>query len=77
MSTKSKKLYSKLDIIEASKNHYEVQKCYARKSKRRRTLQIRIGIKWHERIKEIAKSDNMLMSFILDSICKKFFENYQ
>jgi len=77
MSTKSKKRYSKADIEEARINNEQVRNYYARKSKRRRTRQIRIDKKWHTKIKEIAKSENMLMSFMLDSICKHFFKNYK
>lgn len=77
MSTRSKKRYSKADIVEAKKNNKEVSKYFARKSERRKTIQIRIDKKWHTKIKVIARSEKMLMSFMLDSICKHFFKNYQ
>lgn len=77
MSTKSKKPYSKVDIEEAKKNNRHIKNYYARKNLRRRTVQIRIDKKWHTRIREIARSENMLMSFMIDSICKHFFKNYQ
>jgi hypothetical protein len=77
MSTRSKKRYSKADIAEAKKNNKDVRKYFARKSKRRKTVQIRIDKEWHTKIKEIARSENMLMSFMIDSICKHFFKNYQ
>ncbi len=77
MSTRSKKRYSKADIKEAEKSNEYVRKCFARKSKRRKTIQIRIDKEWHTKIKEIARSEKMLMSFMLDSICKHFFKNYQ
>lgn len=77
MSTKSKKRYSKADIEEAKKSSNKVRKYFARKSERRKTIQIRIDKEWHTKIKEIARSENMLMSFMLDSICERFFKNYQ
>lgn len=77
MSTRSKKRYSKADIEEAKKNNDEVRKYFTRKSKRRKTVQVRIDKEWHTKIKEIARSEKMLMSFMLDSICKHFFKNYQ
>ncbi len=77
MSTKHKKRYSKADIEEAKRSNEHVRKYFARKSKRRKTVQIRIDKEWHIKIREIARSENMLMSFMLDSICKHFFKNYQ
>lgn len=77
MSTRSKKRYSKADFAEAQKSNDEVRKYFARKSKRRKTVQIRIDKEWHTKIKEVARSEKMLMSFMLDLICKRFFKNYQ
>lgn len=77
MSTKSKKRYSKADFAEAQKSNDEVRKYFARKSKRRKTVQIRIDKEWHTKIKGVARSEKMLMSFMLDLICKHFFKNYQ
>jgi len=78
MSTRLKKRHSKADFAEAERSNQQVIRYYARKeAKRRKTIQIRIDKKWHTKIKEIAKEEDMLMSFMLDSICKHFFKNYQ
>lgn len=78
MSTKLKKIYSKADIEEAKRDDDRVKNYFARKeAKKRNTVQIRIHRDWHNRIKAIADKENMLMSFMLDSICKHFFKHYQ
>lgn len=77
MSTKSKKLYSKADLREAERMHEEVRKTFSRMTQKRKTVQVRIDEKWHRRLKELAVSEGMLISFMLDKICKKFFDNYK
>lgn len=77
MSTRSKKRYSKVDFENAKIKNMQVINYFARKNRRRKTVQIRIDEKWHTKIKEISQSEKMLMSFMLDSICKHFFKNYQ
>lgn len=72
-----KKMYSRLDLKEANKNNKKIKKYYARKCKKRETKQIRISKAWHNKIKSLAQSEKMIMSFMLDKICKNFFNNYQ
>lgn len=75
MSTKKKKLDSFISTQKAEANNTKVQKYFSRK--RRKTIQIRIDEKWHARIKELATLENMVMSILLDRICKSFFKNYK
>lgn len=77
MSTKRKKLYSKGDIKTACIEQSRVEKYFTRKTEGRKTVQIRISKKWHKVIQEIAESQRIMMSLLLDTICKRFFENYQ
>lgn len=77
MSTKIKKLYSSTDFKEAKISSDRVMKCYSRKGERRKTVQVRISKKWHARLKEVATSEKMVLSFLLDDICKHFFQNYK
>jgi hypothetical protein len=76
MSTKYKKLYSRADIQDAEKDGERVRKHFARKSERRHTVQVRVGKEWHIKLKELAKSERLVMSFLLDEVCKHFFKNY-
>ncbi len=78
MSTRSKnKIYSKIDLAEAKKSNGKVRKYFARKCEKRETMQIRIDKVWHKKIKNLATSEKMLMSLMLDKICENFFSNYQ
>ncbi len=77
MSTKYKKLYSRADIQDAEKDSEKVRAYFARKGQRRKTIQVRISVGWHTKLKELAKSEKMVMSFLLDEVCKHFFKNYQ
>ncbi len=75
MSTKIKKLYFKSDIKNAQEELKVNNKYFTRKTSRRRTVQVRIGDKWHERLKEVAKSDKVMLSFLLDHICEFYFKH--
>jgi len=77
MSTKKKKLYSKQDIKFAQEEEKRVGKYFTRQSSKRKTVQVRISEKWHQRIKEEAKSERIMISFFLDKICKHFFRNFE
>ncbi len=76
MSTK-KKLYTSADIEQARADSQRVKNYFARKSQRRKTVQVRVGKKWHTKLKEFSKSEKTVMSFLLDEICKFFFANYK
>lgn len=77
MSTKQKKLYSARDIEQARADNSAVRKYFARKSEKRKTMQVRVSAKWHTKLKEVAQAEKMVISFLLDEICKYFFSNYQ
>jgi len=77
MSTKKKKLYTSADIEKAKADNKVVQKYFARKCEKRKTVQVRVSDKWHKKLKELAKSEKAIMSFLLDEICKHFFSNYK
>ena len=76
MSTK-KKLYTSADIEQARADSQRVKNYFARRSQRRKTVQVRVGKKWHTKLKEFSKSEKTVMSFLLDEICKFFFANYK
>ena len=79
MSTKIKRkqrLYSAIDIKQAQSDVIKVERYFTRKTQKRKTVQIRIGEKWHKKLKEVARSDNILLSFLLDEICRQFFKHY-
>ncbi len=77
MSTKKKKLYTSADIELAKADGEAVKKYFARRAEKRETVQVRVSRKWHKRLKDFAKSEKMLISFLLDEICKHFFSNYK
>ncbi len=77
MSTSKRKLYTSADIELAKVDNKAVKKYFARKGERRKTIQVRVSDKWHKKLKELAKSEKAIMSFLLDEICKHFFKNYQ
>lgn len=77
MSTKRKKLYNKADIRLAQEETKRVENYFTRKTSRRKTVQVRISEKWHQKIKEIAGSEKIMLSFFLDRICEHFFRNYE
>lgn len=76
MSTKQKRLYGLRDIEQARIDSETVRKHFARKTRKRKTVQVRVSEKWHARLKEVAGTEKMLISFLLDEICKHFFSNY-
>ena len=77
MSTKIKKLYSIADVEDAKVTNESVRKYYSRQSEKRHTVQIRISKKWHRKLKELAREENMIMSFLIDKICEHFFKHYK
>ena len=76
MSTKIKKLYSSQDIKQAQSDLIKVERYFTRNTKKRKTVQVRISEKWHKKLKEVAIDENILLSFMLDEICKQFFKNH-
>ena len=77
MSTNNKQFYSAKDIELARIDNEAVKRCFARKSERRKTVQVRISRKWHKKLKEFSHSEKTIMSFLLDEICKHFFSHYK
>jgi predicted DNA-binding ribbon-helix-helix protein len=75
MSTKRKKLYFNRDIKTAQEELKENNKYFTRQTKRRKTIQVRIGDKWHQKLKEVAKSEKVMLSFLLDHICDHYFKH--
>ncbi len=76
MSTKRQKLYSKEDIKLAQEESKRVGKYFTRKTAKRKTIQVRIGEKWHQKIKEVASEEKIMISFFLDRVCEHFFKHY-
>lgn len=76
MSTRTRKLYSRADLREAERNNEQVRNHFAHKGKRRRTVQVRVSTETHAKLKELAKSEGLILSFVLDLMCKHFFKNY-
>ena len=77
MSTKRKKIYCAEDIKFAQEETKRSEGYFTRRTSRRRTVQVRIGEKWHQKIKEVAGSEKIMLSFFLDRICQHFFRNYE
>ncbi len=59
------KIKAQIELSEASR--------YFKKLKRETRL-IRIGKKWHKRLKRESKERDITMSKLLDKICKHFFK---
>lgn len=76
MSTKIKKLYSSSDIQDAKKDSEKVVAHFTRKSERRQTVQVRVSKVWHAELKKLAQSEKLVISFLLDEMCRYFFKNY-
>lgn len=76
MSTKRIKLYSARDVKRAQEEHKQVHDYFTRKTKGRKTVQVRISEDWHKKIKKIAKKEEVMLSFFLDDICRFFFKHY-
>jgi len=77
MSTNRKKLYSASEIALAQKYIIKNNRYFTRKTAKRNTVQVRISDKWHNKIKEVSKSEDIMMSFLLDKICAYFFRHYK
>lgn len=77
MSTNTKKLYIAKDIKLAQEKSKRVQKYFTKKTSKRRTVQIRISENWYQEIKVVANEENIMLSFMLDEICRFFFKNYK
>ena len=77
MSTNRKKIYNKEDIRLAQETIKKTEKYFTRRTNKRKTVQVRISEKWHCKIREIAKSENIMISFFLDRICEHFFKHYE
>lgn len=75
MSTNRKKLYIPSDIKFAQEESKRVGKYFTSKTSKRKTVQVRLGEEFHNKIKDIAKNKNMMLSFMLDEICKFYFKN--
>ena len=77
MSTNKRPLYTSADIENAKAESKAVSRYFARKNKRRKTVQVRLGQVWHAKLKEFSRSEKTVMSFLLDEICKHFFSHYK
>lgn len=77
MSTNKQKIYCKEDIKLAQKLIKNNERYFARKTNKRKTVQVRISEKWHKKIKEMAKSEKTMISFFLDRISEYFFKHYE
>lgn len=75
MSTNIKKLYFKSDIIVAQEAQKKKNKYFTRKTLRRKTVQVRISDQWHLKLKELAKDEKVMISFMLDHICEHYFKH--
>ncbi len=76
MSTKIKKLYSTSDIQDARTDSKKVKNHFDRKGGRRCTVQVRVSKEWHNELKALAKKEKLVISFLLDEMCRHFFKNY-
>lgn len=76
MSTNRLRVYTKEDLKLAQEAIKKSEKYFTRKTNRRRTVQVRIGEKWHRRIKKIAGEEKIMISFFLDRMCDHFFKHY-
>ena len=77
MSTKRKKLYNKEDVRLAQEELKGVEKYFTKKTTRRKTVQVRISQKWHQKIKDVAGPEKIMLSFFLDRICEHYFKHYE
>ena len=75
MSTNRKKLYIPSDIKLAKEQNKEKGKYFTQKTIKRKTIQIRVDEELYKKIKEVAKKEDMMLSFMLDEICKFYFKN--
>ncbi len=77
MSTNRPKLYNKEDIKLAQETLKHTEKYFTRKTSRRKTVQVRIDQKWHQKVKTVAGSEKIMISFFLDRVCEHFFKHYE
>ena len=77
MSTKRIKLYNATDVKSAQEETKKLGKYFTRKTSKRRTIQVRISGRWHQKIKDIAAEEKIMISFFLDRICEHFFKHYK
>lgn len=77
MSTKLQKLYGKEDIKSAQEESKRIGKYFTRKTTRRKTVQVRISEKWHQKIKDVSGEEKIMISFFLDRVCEHFFKHYE
>lgn len=75
MSTNRKKLYFNSDIKISERELKRALKLFTRKTEGRKTIQVRVSEKWYRKLKEVAESEDVMLSFMLDHICKHYFEN--
>ena len=77
MSTNRLKLYTKEDIKLAQEAIKQTEKYFTRKTSRRKTVQVRISERWHQKIKNVAGTEKIMISFFLDRVCEHFFKHYE
>ncbi|MFZ2252806.1 MAG: hypothetical protein WAW13_01375 [Minisyncoccia bacterium] len=77
MSTNNIKLYNKEDILQAQQYLKKAERYFTKKTTRRKTVQVRISEKWYQKIKDIAGTEKIMLSFFLDRICEHFFKHYE
>ncbi len=75
MSTNRKKLYFNSDIKISERELKKALRLFTRKTEGRKTIQVRVSEKWYRKLKEVAESEDVMLSFMLDHICKHYFEN--
>lgn len=75
MSTKRKKIYNKHDIKLAQEETKKKNKYFTRSTSRRKTVQVRISEHNYNKLREIAKSEKLMISFTLDHICEHYFKH--
>ena len=77
MSTNNIKFYNKEDILRAQQYLKKAERYFTKKTTRRKTVQVRISEKWYQKIKDIAGTEKIMLSFFLDRICEHFFKHYE
>ena len=75
MSTNRNKLYFNSDIKISERELKKALKLFTRKTQGRKTIQIRVSEKWYRKLKEVAESEDVMLSFMLDHICEHYFKH--
>ncbi len=75
MSTNRNKLYFNSDIKISERELKKALKLFTRKTVGRKTIQIRVSEKWYRKLKEVAESEDVMLSFMLDHICEHYFKH--